>query len=190
MIRFHDDVITLPTKTRPKKLTLMGSDGRRHTLLFKGSEDLRMDQRVMQLIAHVNTALARKMQRCDGLRGRVYAVVPVAARSGLIQWVDHAASLFSLYRVSCNVAPYTEPRAPSRTSDHIASTASTVSPAALAASYRERRAASDRAVLQPHPSCAQGARAAGERSPQGVCMAGNRCSASYVVRSGNFSRNK
>jgi PI-3-kinase-related kinase SMG-1 len=89
----------LPTKTRPKKLSLLGSDGRLHTLLFKGSEDLRMDQRVMQLVAHVNGLLARRVRYCDGLRGRVYAVVPVAARSGLIQWVSNATPLFSLYRV-------------------------------------------------------------------------------------------
>jgi hypothetical protein len=76
VIRFHNDVITLPTKTRPKKLSLVGSDGRLHTLLFKGSEDLRMDQRVMQLVAHVNGLLARRVRYsyCDGLRGQVYAV--------------------------------------------------------------------------------------------------------------------
>ena len=41
-------VVALPTKTRPKKLVLMGSDGRAYTYLLKGRDDLRTDERLMQ----------------------------------------------------------------------------------------------------------------------------------------------
>lgn len=42
-------VSALATKTRPKRLALLGSDGRRHTYLLKGREDLRLDERLMQV---------------------------------------------------------------------------------------------------------------------------------------------
>ncbi len=43
------EVVALPTKTRPKRISLVGSDGSRHTYLLKGREDLRMDERLMQV---------------------------------------------------------------------------------------------------------------------------------------------
>lgn len=39
----------LPTKTKPKKLAFYGSDGKRYTYLFKGLEDLHLDERIMQV---------------------------------------------------------------------------------------------------------------------------------------------
>lgn len=41
----------LPTKTRPKRLVLHGSDGGAHVFLLKGRDDLRMDERLMQVHA-------------------------------------------------------------------------------------------------------------------------------------------
>lgn len=72
---------------------------RRHTLLFKGSEDLRLDQRVMQLFRVVNALLSHTARPTDGLRAHHYGVVPIAPRAGLIEWVDNASSLFSFYKV-------------------------------------------------------------------------------------------
>ena len=37
----------LPTKTRPKKMMLIGSDGRGYNYLLKGREDLHLDERMM-----------------------------------------------------------------------------------------------------------------------------------------------
>lgn len=39
----------LATKTRPKRLVLRGSDGRPYVFLLKGRDDLRMDERLMQV---------------------------------------------------------------------------------------------------------------------------------------------
>lgn len=84
----------------------------RHTLLFKGSEDLRLDQRIMQLLRVVNAMLSPVARPTDGLRAHHYGVVPIAPRAGLIEWVDDANSLFSFYKVGytcwlvcCNRAP-------------------------------------------------------------------------------------
>ncbi|CAF2755469.1 unnamed protein product [Rotaria sp. Silwood2] len=44
----------LSTKTRPKKLIFVGSNGHRHQYLLKGLEDLHLDVRIMQLLSIIN----------------------------------------------------------------------------------------------------------------------------------------
>ncbi len=48
--RFDPTVEMLPTKTKPKKLCFLGSDGRRYMYLLKGKEDMHLDERVMQFL--------------------------------------------------------------------------------------------------------------------------------------------
>ena len=38
--KFEEEVTILPTKTRPKKITLSGTNGKKYPYLLKGSEDL------------------------------------------------------------------------------------------------------------------------------------------------------
>ena len=38
----------ITSKQRPRKLTILGGDGRKYMFLLKGHEDLRQDERVMQ----------------------------------------------------------------------------------------------------------------------------------------------
>ena len=59
---FDLDVMVLPTKTKPKKISMMGSDGRKHTYLFKGLEDLHLDERVMQFMAIINNMFVRDLK--------------------------------------------------------------------------------------------------------------------------------
>lgn len=56
---FHLEVAVLPTKTKPKKISMIGSDGRKHTYLFKGLEDLHLDERIMQFMAIINNMFAK-----------------------------------------------------------------------------------------------------------------------------------
>ena len=56
---FQLEVAVLPTKTKPKKISMMGSDGRKHTYLFKGLEDLHLDERIMQFMDIINNMFAR-----------------------------------------------------------------------------------------------------------------------------------
>jgi PI-3-kinase-related kinase SMG-1 len=96
---FDLDVMVLPTKTKPKKISMMGSDGRRHTYLFKGLEDLHLDERVMQFMAIINNMFVRDLKHQKQVyRAKDYAVTPLGARSGLIQWIDSATPLFGLYK--------------------------------------------------------------------------------------------
>ncbi|XP_037074413.1 serine/threonine-protein kinase SMG1-like [Pollicipes pollicipes] len=91
-------VLILPTKTKPKKLQLCGSDGRRYAYLFKGLEDLHLDERVMQLLSITNQMLAKQTEDVERYRARGYAVVPLGPRSGLIQWVEGSTPLFGVYK--------------------------------------------------------------------------------------------
>ncbi|EWM21711.1 serine threonine-protein kinase smg1-like protein [Nannochloropsis gaditana] len=106
----HGIITVLKTKTRPKKLSLLGSDGREYTYLLKGRDDLRLDERLMQLLVTVNSVLHVRAQtprteKCAlgsavlrGLRARHYAVLPLSASAGLVQWVGGTTPLFSLYK--------------------------------------------------------------------------------------------
>lgn len=55
----NQGVQILPTKTKPKKLVFIGSDGKKYPYLFKGLEDLHLDERIMQFLSIVNNMFAK-----------------------------------------------------------------------------------------------------------------------------------
>ncbi|XP_076329859.1 serine/threonine-protein kinase Smg1 isoform X2 [Tachypleus tridentatus] len=96
---FFQNVSILPTKTKPKKLAFVGSDGQKYTYLFKGLEDLHLDERIMQFLSIVNNMFMKKKRNGNVIyKARHYSVTPLGPRSGLIQWVDGATALFGLYK--------------------------------------------------------------------------------------------
>ncbi|CAD5118686.1 DgyrCDS7369 [Dimorphilus gyrociliatus] len=94
----ENTVQILPTKTKPKKLYFVGEDGKKCAFLFKGLEDLHLDERIMQLISIVNNMFAKLNRSGKSLHARHYSVTPLGARSGLIEWVQAGTPLFSLYK--------------------------------------------------------------------------------------------
>jgi len=89
----------ISSKQRPRKLTIMGSDGSEYHYLLKGHEDLRQDERVMQLFGLVNTLLAGDMETFKRhLTIHRYPVIPLSPNSGLIGWVPHCDTLHALIR--------------------------------------------------------------------------------------------
>lgn len=70
----------LPTKTKPKKLAFIGSDGKRYTYLFKGMEDLHLDERIMQFLSIANLMMKDSIDS-DGkithYRAHHYSVIPL-----------------------------------------------------------------------------------------------------------------
>jgi PI-3-kinase-related kinase SMG-1 len=95
----HPHLTAIPTKTRPKRIVLLGSDGCDHIFLLKGRDDLRMDERLMQIVRVSNRLMAADRPAAGlGLAMRHYSVTPLGDRVGLIQWVENTASLFSLFR--------------------------------------------------------------------------------------------
>nr|AOZ57106.1 Serine threonine-protein kinase TOR [Saccharum hybrid cultivar R570] len=96
---FVPQLIVITSKQRPRKLTIHGSDGNDYAFLLKGHEDLRQDERVMQLFGLVNTLLenSRKTSEKD-LSIQRYAVIPLSPNSGLIGWVPNCDTLHTLIR--------------------------------------------------------------------------------------------
>ncbi len=121
--KFQSQLHVFQTKQRPRKLALMGSNGTKYSYLLKSREDLRLDERVMQLIRLVNTLLkgGHKTQHkkrsintnknLSHLSIAYYAVVPLSPDSGLIGWVPHSDTFNQLildHRLAHNISAYEE----------------------------------------------------------------------------------
>ncbi|XP_068152496.1 serine/threonine-protein kinase Smg1 [Drosophila tropicalis] len=96
-------VCVLPTKTKPKKVAFYGSNGQRYTYLFKGLEDLHLDERIMQFLSISNAIMACRSDAPTNsiggsYRAHHYSVIPLGPQSGLISWVDGVTPLFALYK--------------------------------------------------------------------------------------------
>ncbi|KAG6827657.1 hypothetical protein H0H92_010880 [Tricholoma furcatifolium] len=89
----------IASKQRPRRLSLKGSDGRDYQYVLKGHEDLRQDERVMQLFGLVNTLLSVDT---DSFKRRLhiqrFPVIPLAPNAGLIGWVQGSDTLHVLIR--------------------------------------------------------------------------------------------
>ncbi|GAV75069.1 PI3_PI4_kinase domain-containing protein/FATC domain-containing protein [Cephalotus follicularis] len=96
---FFEQLTILATKTKPKKLAILGSDGKKYTYLLKGREDLRLDARIMQLLQAINSFLQSSPATSSRSLGiRYYSVTPISGRAGLIQWVDNVISIYSVFK--------------------------------------------------------------------------------------------
>lgn len=96
---FHESLPVISSKQRPRKLLVHGSDGLEYTYLLKGHEDIRQDERVMQLFGLVNSLLAQHHTTSrHNLSIQRYAVIPLSPNSGLIGWVPQCDTLHALIR--------------------------------------------------------------------------------------------
>ncbi|KAL8097331.1 hypothetical protein AgCh_030462 [Apium graveolens] len=92
-------LVVITSKQRPRKLTMRGSDGEDYAFLLKGHEDLRQDERVMQLFGLVNTLLGNSRRTSEkDLSIERYAVIPLSPNSGLIGWVPNCDTLHDLIK--------------------------------------------------------------------------------------------
>lgn len=96
---FAPQLTVITSKQRPRKLSIYGSDGAEYVFLLKGHEDLRQDERVMQLFGLVNSMLAIDRDTAEReLSIARYAVIPLSPNSGLIGWVPNTDTLHALIR--------------------------------------------------------------------------------------------
>lgn len=98
--RMQNKIEIFRTKTRPKKIVVVGDDGQKYQYLLKAREDLHLDERIMQILEVCNYILQdrRGKMSTSELRLRTYSVVPLAARVGLIRWIDNTLPLLSVVR--------------------------------------------------------------------------------------------
>ena len=87
----------IPSAKRPRKIRMMGSDGRCYKYLLKGREDLRMDQRIMQLFSLTNSILHdNKFGVEKHLQIHQVPIVPLAPNAGLIAWAEGGETIYSM----------------------------------------------------------------------------------------------
>jgi FKBP12-rapamycin complex-associated protein len=96
---FYPTLTVITSKQRPRKFAIKGDNGKDYHYLLKGHEDLRQDERVMQLFGLVNTLLALDAETFKRhLSIQRYPVIPLSPNSGLIGWVPHCDTFHSLIR--------------------------------------------------------------------------------------------
>jgi len=112
IVNFDPEVRVIPSKQRPRRIKLQGSDGVLYTFLLKGHEDLRQDERVMQLLGLANNLLNSDITTSDmHIRIPTYAVIPLSPNAGLVQWVPHCDTMEAIiveYRRHIGVSPQLE----------------------------------------------------------------------------------
>jgi FKBP12-rapamycin complex-associated protein len=98
-------VAVMKSKQRPKRVEMLGTDGRKYPFLLKTNEDTRLDQRVMQLFDFISGAVAGSgIRYAARLAITTYQVIPFTSL-GLIGWVencDTVSNLVSKYREMVN----------------------------------------------------------------------------------------
>lgn len=113
--QFNPQLHVMQSKQRPRKLSIIGSNGQEYQFLLKGHEDLRQDERVMQVFDLVNKLFAKSEQRrlLNGVGLKTYSVIALSANAGLIEWVPDCDTMHALvknYREVRNIFPNIEHR--------------------------------------------------------------------------------
>ncbi|KAI1348531.1 TOR kinase [Xylaria sp. FL0043] len=99
IMSFEPTFSVINSKQRPRKLNTTGSDGKTYAFLLKGHEDIRQDERVMQLFGLCNTLLANDSECYKRHLGiQRYPAIPLSQNSGLLGWVPNSDTLHVLIR--------------------------------------------------------------------------------------------
>lgn len=96
---FNANIQVITSKQRPRKISMFGSNGCEYVFLLKGHEDLRQDERVMQIFGLVNNLLLKNNETARrDLAIQRYSVIPLSQNSGLLEWLLNCDTLHSLIR--------------------------------------------------------------------------------------------
>lgn len=99
IVSFDPIFTVILSKQRPRKMGLKGSDGNNYAYALKGHEDIRQDERVMQLFGLVNTLLNNDTESFKRhLNIQQFPVLPLSQNSGLIGWVPNSDTLHNLIK--------------------------------------------------------------------------------------------
>ncbi|KAI5290740.1 phosphatidylinositol kinase- protein kinase tor1 [Ascosphaera acerosa] len=99
IMSFDPVLAVVQTKKLPRKMTLKASDGKSYMYALKGDEDIRQDERVMQLFGLVNTLLDNDSESFKRhLSIERFPAIPLSQNSGLIGWVCNSDTLNALIK--------------------------------------------------------------------------------------------
>ena len=102
----------LNTKQRPRKISFIGTDNKEYNYLLKSHEDLRQDERIIQVFSYANSILSLdKNTSSKKLLITIYPVIPLSHMTGLIGFlpnVDTISNLITENRKNNNFIPNIE----------------------------------------------------------------------------------
>ena len=94
ILKIHSVFTVLKSKRKPRKFSMIGTDGKVYNFLLKGNEDLRQDERVMQFLTLVNDLLINNVSiDTASLKIRTFNVLPISVNTGLISWLNDCETL-------------------------------------------------------------------------------------------------
>ncbi|WWD22809.1 hypothetical protein CI109_107303 [Kwoniella shandongensis] len=97
---FHPAIDIVASKQLPRKLVIH-SYSINYTFLLKGNEDLRGDERIMQLFKLINTLLNHHSEAFNrNLHLLPYEVVPLSPSTGLVSWVPNTQQLQAIIQAN------------------------------------------------------------------------------------------
>jgi len=109
---FDKNIRVFNSKQHPRRINIYGSDDKEHPFLLKGHDDLRQDERVMQLFQLINTLLSKDSDTKEkNLFIKRYTITPLSHNTGLIGWLSNCDTLNRLikeYRQINNIELNTE----------------------------------------------------------------------------------
>ncbi|RDW67089.1 protein kinase MEC1 [Aspergillus mulundensis] len=92
-----DDAQILNSLQKPRRIGILGSDGKIYNILCKPKDDLRKDQRLMEFNNMINRFLKKDVESSKRrMYIKTYAVTPLNEECGLIEWVDNLRTLRDL----------------------------------------------------------------------------------------------
>ena len=82
-----ENIKIICSKQKPRKIQIIGDDGKKYIFLLKPNEDTRLDERVMQLLR-----LIRSLSKIKSIE--TYKIIPLTSDIGMIEWVRNCSSIF------------------------------------------------------------------------------------------------
>lgn len=97
-IQSFDRVVkVIPSAKLPRKIIIHGTDGHDYEYLLKGTEDLMLDQRIMQWFSLSNSLLRDDKGGIEKhLTIEGYPIIPLSPLAGMIAWAEGSETFYSL----------------------------------------------------------------------------------------------
>lgn len=94
-----DQVMVMSSLMCPRRISLIGSDGKHYRYLAKreNNGDMRRDSRVVEFLTVMNQLLSKEAETSGkDLRLKSYAVLPLTEETGMIEWVNDLCAFRTL----------------------------------------------------------------------------------------------
>ncbi|EAY17433.1 PIKK family atypical protein kinase [Trichomonas vaginalis G3] len=95
--QMQQEIVIFSSLQRPKKISLLGSDGNNYHYLCKNDDDLRKDMRMMEFATFINRTFSNDRRCRDrNLSIVTFAVICLNEKCGIIEWAENTCSFKSI----------------------------------------------------------------------------------------------